>query len=72
MSGGMTNEEMGFAGGRFTRECEARGLAPVTVGMRCRELDRCGTWLNYCWPKVSLEQSDSGKTFGRRKAGRRI
>ena len=43
----------------YTRECEARGLATVTVAMRRRELDRCGNWLKRRRPKVNLEQLDS-------------
>ena len=43
----------------YTRECEARGLAAVTVDMRRRELDRCGNWLKRRRPKVNLEQMES-------------
>ena len=42
----------------YTRECEVRGLAPTTVDMRRRELDRCGTWLKHRRPRVNLEQLD--------------
>jgi len=43
----------------YVKECETRGLAKVTVDMRRRELDRCGTWLKHRRPKVDLEQMDS-------------
>jgi site-specific recombinase XerD len=43
----------------YVKECEIRGLATVTVDMRRRELDRCGTWLKHRRPRVNLELLDS-------------
>jgi len=48
----------------YTRECEARGLAPVTVFNRRQELDRCGSWLKHRRPRVNLEQLDSELLIG--------
>jgi integrase/recombinase XerD len=43
----------------YVQECATRGLAEVTVAVRRRELDRCGTWLKHRRPKVNLELMDS-------------
>lgn len=48
----------------YAKECEARGLAAVTVLQRRRELDRCGTWLKHRRPKVNLESLDSELLIG--------
>lgn len=43
---------------KYRRECEQRGLAEVTIYMRCRELERFGLWLKRRRPRRSLEQID--------------
>lgn len=43
----------------YTRECEIRGLAAVTVDQRRRELDKAGAWLKRRRPKVNLEYMEA-------------
>lgn len=43
----------------YIKECEARGLAAVTVEQRQRELEKAGAWLKRRRPKVDLGEVGS-------------
>jgi len=43
----------------YSRVCEARGLAEVTIQNRVRELERFGSWLKRRRPKIQLDKVDS-------------
>ena len=50
--------------GKYSRECETRGLMQSTIEGRVRELERFGSWLKRRKPRPSLEQVDSDTVIG--------